>query len=70
MTPDEFLSEYVNKDLMGHRYKKDGYDRVKLADWIVRHWDSQLYFVSRLFPKTLETKWLNDPLFNKNELLG
>jgi hypothetical protein len=32
--------------------KKDGNNRVRLAEWIEANWLDQLKFVSRLFPKT------------------
>ena len=52
LSPEEFLSEYVDA-LIGHAKQKGGWQKVKLAGWIKDNWESQLIFVSRLFPNTL-----------------
>jgi len=53
LTPEQFLRLYVDR-LKGMSKKKDGWKRVKLAEWIEAHWLDQVKFVGRLFPKTLK----------------
>ena len=55
LTPEEFLRLYVDR-LKSMSKKKDGWNRVKLAEWIEASWTDQVKFVSRLFPKTLSSK--------------
>ena len=53
LTPEEFLRLYVDKCLYSKSKTRDGYLRVRLAEWIEEHWEDQIKFVSRLFPGTL-----------------
>lgn len=55
LTPEQFLRLYVDR-LKSMSKKKDGWKRVKLAEWIEAHWTDQIKFVSRLFPQTLGVK--------------
>jgi hypothetical protein len=54
LTPDEFLQLYI-KRLRSQSKKKDGWMRVRLADWIEANYANQIIFVSKLFPLTLKT---------------
>lgn len=53
LKPKEFLDLYIDFLKSGAK-KRDGKQRLKLAEWIERHYDMQLSFVYRLFPNTLE----------------
>ena len=52
LTPDEFLMLYVAR-MRAMSKKKDGQARVTMAQWVEDNWETQLKFVSRLFPNTL-----------------
>jgi len=53
LTPEIFLDAYI-VSLEKRSKKKDGYKRAKLISWIKKNRDSQLKFVARLFPSTLD----------------
>jgi len=53
MKPVEFLDLYI-KRLRSLSKKRNGWQRVKLADWIEENKTDQIKFVSRLFPETLQ----------------
>lgn len=49
LTSDEFLRLYVNS-LHKKRFKRNGIEFIRLAEFIERNWDDQIKFVTRLFP--------------------
>ena len=48
LSPEEFLQLYVSS-LHKKRFKKNGYQYMRLADFIMENWDDQIKFVKRLF---------------------
>ena len=53
LTPKEFLDLYI-ESLEKKSFKRDGWKRIKLVEWIKEHYEDQLKFVTRLFPRTLK----------------
>lgn len=48
LTPEDFLHLYVTS-LKEKRYKANGREYVRLAQFIIENWDTQVKFVTRLF---------------------
>ena len=65
LTPAEFLSLYIER-MRAMGKKKDGQARLTMAQWVEDNKETQLKFVSRLFPDTLNENNKHVPFVRKN----